>query len=72
LPSLREEVPDELPGVDAGERTIRMNREAPNLSTGDAGVQTGTRIEWMPDMRTALARARAEDKPLYLDFYHPG
>jgi hypothetical protein len=29
-------------------------------------------IRWEKDYSSALARARSENKPLYIDFFHPG
>ena len=36
-----------------------------------AQKQEGSEIQWLTDMRTALKRAKAENKPIFLDFFNP-
>jgi uncharacterized protein YyaL (SSP411 family) len=30
------------------------------------------KIQWQPDMASALAMAEVEDRPILLDFFNPG
>jgi len=36
-----------------------------------AEKQEASEVQWLTDMRTALQRAKSENKPIFLDFFNP-
>jgi hypothetical protein len=41
------------------------------IGAGEAPGESGRGIQWMTDFDEALARGRAENKPVLLDFFNP-
>jgi len=39
--------------------------------SSQAQKQEASEIQWLTDMRTALKRAKSENKPIFLDFFNP-
>jgi thiol:disulfide interchange protein len=39
--------------------------------SSQAQKQEASEIQWLTDMGTALKRAKAENKPIFLDFFNP-
>ena len=40
-------------------------------ASSQAQKQEASEIQWLTDMRTALKRAKSENKPIFLDFFNP-
>ena len=43
----------------------------PVIGAGETSGQSGRGIQWMTNFDEALARGRAENKPVLLDFFNP-